>query len=264
MTFAGPEGPVTVSADATVLALGGASWPRLGSDGGWVDLITRAGIAVDALRPANCGFAVSWSPPFCDRFEGQPLKRVALSFGDRTARGEAVITRYGLEGGAIYALSGSLRDVILATGEAELRIDLRPELSVPELTGRLAAARGKQSFSTFLRKRLSLAPPAIGLIYEAAAGSSIRASALPPAALAALIKSMPLRLIGVAPIDRAISSAGGIAFGEIDETFMLKRKPGVFVAGEMLDWEAPTGGYLLQASFATGAAAARGALAWSA
>jgi uncharacterized flavoprotein (TIGR03862 family) len=262
MTFAAPDGPVAVRADATVLALGGASWPRLGSDGGWVDLIARAGIAVGALRPANCGFAVSWSAPFRDRFEGQPLKRVALSFGDRTARGEAIITRYGLEGGAIYALSGSLRDAIAATGEAELRIDLRPDLSEPELTERLAVARGKQSFSTFLRKRLSLAPPAIGLINEAAAGSSIRASALPPPALAALIKSLRLRLIGVAPIDRAISSAGGIAFDEIDESFMLKRKPGVFVAGEMLDWEAPTGGYLLQASFATGAAAARGALAW--
>jgi len=262
LLFAGPDGPATVDVDAAVLALGGASWPRLGSDGGWVDIIARAGIAVTPLRPANCGFVAPWSELFRSRFEGQPLKRIALTFGPETVRGEAVITRSGLEGGGIYVLSAPLRDAIAAAGQAELRIDLRPDLSPSELAGRLGTPRGKQSFSTFLRKRVALAPAAIGLLNEVAAATSVRLQDLPAAALADLIKSVPVRLTGVAPIARAISTAGGISFEEIDERFMLRRKPGVFVAGEMLDWEAPTGGYLLQAAFATGAAAGRGALAW--
>ena len=262
LVFAGPDGPVTVEVDAAVLALGGASWPRLGSDGGWVDTIARAGIAVAPLRPANCGFVAPWSELFRSRFEGQPLKRIALAFGQDTVRGEAVITHSGLEGGGIYALSAPLRDSIAAAGEAELRIDLRPDLSTSEMTARLGAPRGKQSFSTFLRKRVALAPAAIGLLNEVLAATSVRPQDLPAATLADLIKSVPVRLTGVAPIARAISTAGGISFEEIDERFMLWRKPGVFVAGEMLDWEAPTGGYLLQAAFATGVAAGRGALAW--
>jgi uncharacterized flavoprotein (TIGR03862 family) len=268
LIFEGAPGRVAVHADATVLALGGASWPRLGSDGGWVDTVTKAGIKVTPLLPANCGFVAGWSDVFSSRFEGQPLKRVGLSFAGRAVRGEAIITRSGLEGGGIYALSAPLRDAIAAHGEAVVRIDLRPDIAAAALEQRLCAPRGKQSLATFLRKTLALAPVAVGLLHEATIGSPERSSvperpsAMAPAALAALIKAVPVRLIGVAPLANAISSAGGIAFEEIDARFMLRRRPGVFVAGEMLDWEAPTGGYLLQAAFSTGAAAAHGTLDW--
>jgi uncharacterized flavoprotein (TIGR03862 family) len=262
MTLVGPHGRVTAAPDATVLALGGASWPRLGSDGGWVDPITDAGIKVTPLAAANCGFISGWSEVFRGRFEGRPLKRIALSFGGRSVRGEAIITRDGLEGGCIYALSAPLREAIAANGEAVVRIDLCPDVTAAALEQRLAAPRGKQSLATFLRKTASLAPAAVGLLHEAAIASSERAAAMSPGALAQLIKAVPVRLNGVAPLASAISTAGGIVFDEIDARFMLRRKPGVFVAGEMLDWEAPTGGYLLQASFATGAAAGRGALEW--
>jgi uncharacterized flavoprotein (TIGR03862 family) len=239
-----------------VLALGGASWPRLGSDGGWADTLVRAGVAVAPLQPSNCGFLVAWSELF-RRFAGQPLKRIALSLGTHVVRGEAVITATGLEGGAIYALSGPLRDAIAAHGEATLHVALRPDMN--DLERRLAVAREKRSISTFLRKALSLSPAEIGLLQEVTHG---KLSTLPPAALAALINAVPLRLTGTAPIARAISSAGGVRFDAIDARFMLRASPGVFVAGEMLDWEAPTGGYLLQACFATGIAAGRGALEW--
>jgi uncharacterized flavoprotein (TIGR03862 family) len=260
--FDAPEGRVSVHADAVVLALGGASWPRLGSDGGWVDVLANAGIAVAPLRPANCGFVVHWSDLFRDRFEGQPLKRIELSFGGQSVRGEALITRQGLEGGGIYALSAPLRDAIAAAGEAVLHIALRPDLTVAELQRRLDAPRRKQSLSTFLRKTVNLSPPAIGLLHEAIASTSGRFAEMDAPDLAALINAVPVRLIGTAPLDRAISTAGGVSFGALDDALMLRTRPGVFVAGEMLDWEAPTGGYLLQASFATGVMAARGALAW--
>jgi uncharacterized flavoprotein (TIGR03862 family) len=262
LIFDGPAGQVSVDADATVLALGGASWPRLGSDGGWVDAVTKAGITVTPLLPANCGFTAGWSDIFANRFEGQPLKRVGLSFDGHTVRGEAIITRNGLEGGGIYALSAPLRVAVAAHGEALVRIDLRPDIAAAALERRLEAPRGKQSLANFLRKTLALAPVAVGLLHEATIASSARPSATAPAALAALIKAVPVRLRGMAPLATAISTAGGVAFEELDERFMLRRRPGVFAAGEMLDWEAPTGGYLLQASFSTGAAAARGALAW--
>ena len=262
LQFDAPDGHVGIDADAIVLALGGASWPRLGSDGGWIDALTRAGVAVAPLRPANCGFIANWSDVFRDRFEGQPLKRIELSFRGERVRGEAVITRNGLEGGAVYALSAALREAIAASGEAVLHIALRPDLSAAELQQRLAAPRGKQSLSTFLRKAVNLSPPAIGLLNEAAASASLRLASMDAAALAALINAVPVRLVGTASIDRAISTAGGISFAALDEHFMLSLRPGTFAAGEMLDWEAPTGGYLLQASFATGAAAARGVLGW--
>jgi uncharacterized flavoprotein (TIGR03862 family) len=262
LVFTTPAGRVTVAPDATVLALGGASWPRLGSDGGWVDALGATGIAVAPLRPANCGFIVDWSDVLRARFEGQPLKRIGLSFGNHSVRGEAIITQTGLEGGGVYALSAPLREAIAAAGGAILHIDLRPDLAVAAVLQRLGAPRGKQSLATFLRKTAALAPAAIGLLHEAAAGANTRLSVMTPAALADLIKHVPVRLVGVAPMVKAISTAGGVAFEEIDARFMLRRRPGVFVAGEMLDWEAPTGGYLLQASFATGVAAGRGALAW--
>jgi uncharacterized flavoprotein (TIGR03862 family) len=268
LLFAGPDGQVAEAADATVLALGGASWPRLGCVGDWVDGLTAARIAIAPLKPANCGFAAScgsaasWSEMFSTRFAGHPLKRIALTFGDQKARGEALITQAGLEGGAVYALSGPLRDAIAASGEALLHIDLLPDIARDDLEQRLAAPRRKQSFSTFLRKVASLSPAAIALLHEAALHSLARLSAMPPGMLALFIKALPVRLTATAPVAGAISTAGGVAFDAIDGHFMLRRRPGVFLAGEMLDWEAPTGGYLLQACFSTGAAAGRGALEW--
>jgi uncharacterized flavoprotein (TIGR03862 family) len=256
LLFETPGGIVRAIHDMTVLALGGTSWPRLGADGGWVDVLSRAGIAVTRLRPSNCGFRVAWTDRVRDRFEGQPLKSIALSFGGHRARGEAVITRDGLEGGAVYALSSLLREAIDASGNALPRVDLLPDMDVDAVTRRLSAPRGKQSLSNALRKALSLSPAAIGLAQEMTQG---KLAAFAPQEMAAFLKAVPVRLTGTASIERAISTAGGVAFGEIDESFMLRKKPGVFVAGEMLDWEAPTGGYLLQACFATGAAAGEGA-----
>jgi hypothetical protein len=199
---------------------------------------------------------------FRNRFEGQPLKRVELSFGDLRVRGEAVITGTGLEGGAVYALSAPLRETITGSGNAILRIDLRPDIPFAALERQLGRPRGKQSLSTFLRKSASLSPVAIGLLHEAAVAASGHLNAMTPVVLAELIKAVPVRLTGTAPIERAISTAGGVAWEEVDDTLMLRRCPGNFVAGEMLDWEAPTGGYLLQASFATGALAGHEALQW--
>jgi uncharacterized flavoprotein (TIGR03862 family) len=262
LRFATPEGEITADADVTVLALGGASWPHLGSDGTWVETLSAKDIAIAPLAPSNAGFLVAWSDIFKDKFQGQPLKRIALNFGSHSARGEAIITKTGIEGGAFYALSTPLREVIAETGEAVVRIDLRPDMPHVALEQRLAKPRGKQSLATFLRKAVQLSPADIGLLQEAAHAAKTPLAGLTPEGIAALIKSLPLRLTGMAPIARAISSAGGVTFDAVDDHFMLTARPGVFVAGEMLDWEAPTGGYLLQACFATGAAAARGALAW--
>ncbi|MCC8947606.1 TIGR03862 family flavoprotein [Bradyrhizobium sp. Arg62] len=262
LLFETPDGQRTVNADATVLALGGASWPRLGSDGAWAEILSAKGVAVAPIKPANSGFTVAWSNIFRDRFEGQPLKGVALTIGSHTVRGEAIVTRSGIEGGAIYALSAELRDAVLAKGTATLTVALRPDATRDELVTRLSVPKGKQSLSNFLRKAAQLSPVGIGLLQEAAIASGRSLAALPPAELAELINAVPIRITGVAPIARAISSAGGIRFDELDAHFMLRRLPGVFAAGEMLDWEAPTGGYLLQASFATGVAAGKGVLRW--
>lgn len=260
LVFDTPGGDTTIAADATVLALGGASWRRLGSDGGWTTILADKGVAISPLRPANSGFTVAWSEIFRTRFEGQPLKGITLSFGPHRARGEAMITRGGIEGGAIYALSAELREAIAASGEAVLHVTLRPDVDHGELVKRLFASRGKQSFSNFLRKAAQLSPVAVGLLQEAAIGAGQSLSAMSAERLAELINAVPIKLIGVAPIARAISSAGGISLDELDADFMIRKLPGVFAAGEMLDWEAPTGGYLLQASFATGKAAGRGVL----
>jgi uncharacterized flavoprotein (TIGR03862 family) len=262
LLFETPDGQNSVDASATVLALGGASWPRLGSTGVWQEILAAKGVAIAPLRSANCGFAVAWSDIFRDRFEGQPLKGIVLSFGSHSVRGEAIITRTGIEGGAVYALSAELRDAIAASGQATLHVALRPDLAASDLIPRLSAPRGKQSHSNWLRKTAQLSPVGIGLLQEAAIVSGMSLASLPPSNLAELINAVPILLTGVAPIARAISTAGGISFDELDADFMLRRLPGVFAAGEMLDWEAPTGGYLLQACFATGAAAGRGALKW--
>jgi len=262
LTFDARDGSRAIEARATVLALGGSSWPRLGSDGAWAEQLAVKGVRIAPLVPANCGFAVAWSDVFRDRYEGHPLKGIMLSFGAHDVRGEAMITRFGIEGGAVYALSGPLRDAVLGGGQATLRIGLRPDLDRSDLVTRLAASRGKQSFSNWLRKAAHLSPVGIGLLQEAAVASGVSLSSLSAEDLAERINAVPVELTGLAPIARAISTAGGIAFDELDEEFMIRRMPGTFAAGEMLDWEAPTGGYLLQACFATGAAAGRGVLEW--
>ena len=241
--------------DAVILALGGASWPKLGSTGAWTELLGARGVEIAPFRPANSGFLVDWSEPFRSRFAGAPLKPLALSFEGRTIRGEAVITRYGVEGGAIYALSAALRDAIDRDGRAVLELDLRPDVSEAQLAGKLARPRGGQSLSNFLRKAAGLPPVAVNLLREANGGAA-------PQNIAHAIKHLQIVLTGTSGLERAISTAGGIGWSQVDENLMLKALPGVFVAGEMLDWEAPTGGYLLQACFATGVAAARGVLAW--
>jgi hypothetical protein len=261
LLFQTPDGQTAVDSRATVLALGGASWPRLGSDGGWAETLRAKGVKVSPLKPSNCGFTVAWSDIFRDRFEGNPLKGIALSFGAHSVRGEAMITRSGIEGGAVYALPAELRETILRSGQATLRIALRPGVKT-DLMARLSAPRGKQTFSNWLRKAVRLSPVGIGLLQEAARMSGMSLSSLPANELAELINAVPVRLAGIAPIARAISTAGGISFDELDSDFMIRRLPGVFAAGEMLDWEAPTGGYLLQACFATGLAAGQGALRW--
>ena len=253
LRFDGPEGEIAVWADAALLALGGASWPRMGSDGGWTEIFAREGVRVAPLVPSNCGIIVDWSDIFRGRFAGTPLKRVALGFAGRRAQGEAVVTERGLEGGAVYALSGPLRDA-LREGPVTLDVDLRPDLDDGALARRLATPARGRSVGNFLRQEVGLAPVAIGLVQEARHGGGMGRT------LASLIRALPVPVRGVQPIERAISSAGGVAFSEVGEGFELLARPGTFVAGEMLDWEAPTGGYLLQGCFSTGVAAARAIL----
>lgn len=238
------DGCQPVRADATVLALGGASWPRLGSDGGWVDTLRDAGVSVAPLRPANCGFAHAWSALFATRWAGHPLHRVRATIGAHTAMGEAMLTAAGIEGGVIYALSAAIRAALDRDGYATLQLDLRPDLNASAVAQRLGGTG--QSAANALR-RAGLDRAASALVREVGDGP-----------LTDRIKALPLRLTGTAPMARAISSAGGVRFMALDPTLMLHARPGVFVAGEMLDWDAPTGGYLLQAAFATGRLAADG------
>lgn len=253
--FEGPDGSSQARADAALLALGGASWPRLGSNAQWVPLLASRGVAISDLQPANAGISVSWSQHLRERFAGTPLKRIAITVGDRRIAGEAVVTAPGLEGGAVYALTPELRARIANSGRADISIDLRPDLDLENLRQRLSRPRGKQSLSNHLRKSTGLPPVAVALLSEPGARPA------DPEQLAARIKALPLVATGFPAPERAISSAGGIMWDAIDDTFMLTALPGIHVAGEMLDWEAPTGGYLLQACFATGLAAAHGAAA---
>uniref|UniRef100_UPI00055D9EAA TIGR03862 family flavoprotein n=1 Tax=Methylocystis sp. (strain SB2) TaxID=743836 RepID=UPI00055D9EAA len=250
----GPDGEFTRKVDALVLALGGASWPRLGSDGAWAARLGAQGVRVTPLAAANSGALIEWSAIFRDDFEGQPIKTALLRHGASTARGDVVVTRAGLEGGPVYALSSQLRDVTQKHGPTTLSIDLRPDTSLECLTRKLSRRPQKQSHANFLRKA-GFSKVEIGLLREG------RGEGLPRDAetLAALIKNAPLTVTGVGGLERAISTAGGVSFDELDDNLMLKKLPGVFVAGEMLDYDAPTGGYLLQAAFATGLAAGRGA-----
>lgn len=248
------EGEEDIRPAATLLALGGASWPRLGSDGGWVPLLRERGVSVEPFRPANMGVLIGWSAPML-RFAGAPLKRIALSCGAVRVRGEAVVTAGGLEGGAVYALSAAVRAALEGGAPAQMSVDLRPDLDAHQLARKLELVPERYSLANRLRKGAGLSPVAASLLREA--------GPLPPSvqALAARIKDVPLVVTGTSGLERAISSAGGISWDGLDSHFMLKAVPGVFACGEMLDWEAPTGGYLLQACFATGLAAAEGILA---
>lgn len=246
-----------VEADAMLLALGGASWPRLGSDGSWYRILAANRVVLSPLRPANGGFVTPWSDYFRTHFSGAPLKPVAVTHQGITRQGEAMITAEGIEGGAIYALSTSLRDAIDADGSALLQLDLRPTMTLAALTQKLEAPRASKSLSTYLR-RAGFSPLAIALLREVTPPDQLTHATA--ANLAARLKALPLTLTATAGLDRAISSAGGITRAALNSNFMLRNKPGVFAAGEMLDWEAPTGGYLLQACFSTAVAAAKGIL----
>ena len=256
LLFDTPDGRREFSADATVLALGGASWPRLGSDGAWTALLASRGVRINALRPANCGFDVAWSAHLRERCAGQPVKSVGLRFGAQTLRGEFIITANGIEGSAVYALSAALRNAIDAQGTATLLIDLLPDRSLEQLTAALSRSRGKASLASQLRKAVGIEGVKSALLRETADALTLA----DPARLAAHLKAVPLTLACTRPLAEAISTAGGVALDEIDAHFMLRRLPGVFVAGEMLDWEASTGGYLLSACLATGRAAGGGVL----
>ena len=252
LRFATPSGEVAITADATLLALGGASWPRLGSDGGWVSILRAETIRVSNLQPANCGFTTHWSDYFRTRFAGQPLKPLAITHEGTTHQGEAMVTAQGFEGGIMYARCAAIRNAITRDGHTTITLDLRPSMTVEALHKKLGH-RGNKSLSSFLSSA-NFSPLAIALLHETTPGG------VDADALAERLKALPLRLTGTSDFARAISTAGGITREAVNEHYMLNAKPGVFVAGEMLDWEAPTGGYLLQACFSTGVAAANGIL----
>jgi len=262
LRFEAPQGTLSVRSDAIVLALGGGSWSRLGSDGAWAPLLERRGVPVAALRPSNCGFDVHWSEHFRTRFAGHPLKPVVIVFRDREGvelrrQGEFIVTAAGVEGSLIYALSARLRDEIEATGSAVIYLDLAPGRELRRLVEELSRPRGPMSMSNHLRRAGIKGVKAV-LLRELATEEDFT----DPVRLAAAIKALPVTLIAPRPLEEAISSAGGVAFEALDERLMIRSMPGVFCAGEMLDWEAPTGGYLLTACFASGRAAGLGALAW--
>lgn len=258
LIFDTPGGRAPFSADAVVLALGGASWANLGSDAAWVPFLEERGVPVERFRPANCGFDVGWSDHFRERFAAAPVKPVGLTFDGHSLHGEFVVTETGVEGSAIYALSAPLRDVIERDGRAVLTLDLAPGKDVERLTAELTRPRGSRSLSNHLRRTAGIEGVKAGLLREALS-PDVFADA---ARLAQAIKALPLTLVAPRPIDEAISTAGGVPFEALDDHLMVRQQPGVFCAGEMLDWEAPTGGYLLTACLATGRAAGQGVLDW--
>lgn len=263
LKFANPGGELLVAADAAVLALGGGSWPQLGSDGSWQALLAQRGIEVAPLRPANCGFEVAWSEYFRERFAGQPLKSVSLEFANAggetfSQTGDLMLTAQGLEGGLIYACSAMLRDEIEHRGFARIFIDLCPDRDIRNIASRLSQPRGKATLTNHLRKRLNLDGAKAALLREVLSATDMQN----PDILAGNLKHLPVTLSAARPLAEAISSAGGVRFSALDSHLMLRHLPGLFCAGEMLDWEAPTGGYLLTACLASGRAAGLGALRW--
>jgi uncharacterized flavoprotein (TIGR03862 family) len=263
LRFASPDGERAIRADATLLALGGASWARLGSDGAWVPLLAGRGVDIAPLVAANSGFELTWSAHFRERFAGQPLKSVTLSFVDadgvhHARTGECLVTEHGLEGSLVYALSAPLRSTLLAQGSVRISLDLAPGRDAARVLSEVSHPRGARSLASHLQSRVGLNNMRTALLREALSREQMDDVRL----LAETIKALPLTLTGTRPIDEAISTAGGVRFEALDANLMLRALPGVFCAGEMLDWEAPTGGYLLTACFATGRAAARGMLDW--
>ena len=256
--FETPDGIKIVNANAVILALGGGSWARLGSDGAWVNWLNQAGVKVEALKPSNCGFDVAWTPIFKEKFDGQPIKSVVLSFGTFHQQGEFIVTKEGVEGSLIYAASAWMRDEILANGKAVMLLDLAPDKTEAQLTEKLSRPRGSRSMASHLEKTVGMKGVKAGLLREFVPkdefGNSER--------LAFYIKQLPVPLIAARPLDEAISSAGGVMFESLDDHLMIEKMPGVFCAGEMLDWEAPTGGYLLTACFASGRKAGVGVMKW--
>ena len=258
IVFDTPGGEQRYTADAVVLALGGGSWPRLGSDAAWTTLVEARGVTVNPLKPANCGFDVEWSAHFRERFSGAPVKPVVAGLGNVKKHGELVVTSTGIEGGVVYALSAPLRDAIERDGTATLELDLAPDRDEARLFEELSRPRGSRSLASHVQSRTGLKGVKMGLVREVLAPEE----AAQPRRLAATIKRLPVKLVAPRPLVEAISSAGGVAFEALDDRLMLRAMPGVFCAGEMLDWEAPTGGYLLTACFATGRAAGSGVAAW--
>lgn len=263
--FANPQGEHRVRADATVLTLGGASWKKLGSDGAWQPWLREAGVQVHALQPSNCGFDLKtpWSEHLRGQFAGQPLKPVALQFTDSQAarlqrQGEFVITDTGVEGSLIYAASSLIRNEIADHGQATIYLDLLPAFNIEKVQSEVSHPRGSKSLSAHLKSRLNLQGLKMALLYEVLSKEQMHDLPL----LAQTIKALPLTLSAARPIDEAISSAGGVALESMNDQLMLNAKPGTFCAGEMLDWEAPTGGYLLNACLASGRVAGRGAVAY--
>jgi uncharacterized flavoprotein (TIGR03862 family) len=263
LRFDTPDGPFTMRADAVIFTLGGGSWPQLGSDGAWVPLFETRAVPIAPLQPANCGFDVGWSEHFRTKFAGQPVKTVGVvaksSSGSVMRRtGEFVITETGIEGGVIYAVAATLREEIQATGRGTLRLDLAPDRELPRLIKDLSQPRGKKTMATHLQRRAHIEGVKAGLLREVLSKEDFST----PVRVAAAIKSLPLKLVRARPLDEAISTAGGIRLEALDSRLMIRALPGVFCAGEMLDWEAPTGGYLLTACFASGRVAGSGAVAW--
>jgi uncharacterized flavoprotein (TIGR03862 family) len=263
LRFMTPTGEQQVATDAVVLALGGASWPRLGSDAAWVPLMSARDVPVEPLRPANCGFDATWSDYFRERFAGQPVKPVAITLTDvdgnvQHRQGEFVVTETGIEGSLVYALSATIRERLRADAEATITLDLLPGLTAQRVLDEVTRPRGSRSMSGHLHSRIGLTGVKLGLLHEALSKEAFADTTR----LARTIKALPLKLVRPRPIAEAISSAGGIPFETLDSRLMIEHLPGVFCAGEMLDWEAPTGGYLLTACFASGLVAGRGALAY--
>ena len=258
LQFETPDGDVIIKADAVVLALGGGSWRRLGSDGAWVPWLRQAGAEVEALRPSNCGFDVAWSPHFREKFDGYPIKSAILSFGAFHQQGEFIVTKEGVEGSLIYAASALIRDEIDAKGKAVIELDMTPDRSLEWLVEKLSKPRGSRTMSSHLEKTVGVKGVKAGLLREFVSKEDFSNVER----LAHAIKHLQIPLVATRPLDEAISSAGGVTFESLDEHLMLRSTPGVFCAGEMLDWEAPTGGYLITACMASGYTAGNGALRW--
>jgi uncharacterized flavoprotein (TIGR03862 family) len=258
LSFATPEGEKAIQADAAVLALGGGSWSRLGSDGAWVPWLEQAGVRVEALKPSNCGFDVDWTPHFRERFEGHPVKSVVLSFAAFRQQGEFIVTHEGVEGSLIYAASALIRDEIAARGKAIISLDLAPDRAQEWVAEKLSKPRGSRTMASHLEKTVGIKGVKAGLLREFAAKEDFSNMEQ----LAACIKALPIPLIAARPLEETISSAGGVTFESLDEHLMIRSMPGVFCAGEMLDWEAPTGGYLLTACISSGYTAGMGVLKW--